>query len=91
MSEQMPPDWAIERACTASGHSKHHRDSAKAQPKQNPTIIAFAHYIAQHEDAPVDPLQECLRETYGAAAPESVSAFRAALGKHGLEIREAAQ
>lgn len=33
-----------------------------------------------------DPIKECLTETYGAAAPEFVAAFHAALEKRGLSI-----
>ncbi len=94
MSEQTIPEWAIERALDAVNAES--RDSSLgSQYRQygyadmvSPPVRTLARYIAEHEEPPVDPLQECLRETYGAAAPEFVSAFKASLEKRGLKVVE---
>ena len=88
MSEVWAPDWAIEKALKLMEYGGTPVVKVKAEPYEHYEVIAFATYIAQHEEAPVDPLQECLAEAYGGAAPEFVSAFRAALEKRGLEVRE---
>lgn len=78
-----PPDWAIERAqvlinaaCIPGEHYSFGAERALAQ------------YVAAHEEPPVDPLLECLRETFGGCAPEFFSAFKAALDWRGLEVVE---
>lgn len=79
------PEWAADRASRLFCAEREER------PDAGSTTVwqdAFARYIAEHEEPPVDPLKECLAETYGAAAPEFVSAFKHALAKRGLEIRE---
>lgn len=56
----LPPDWAIQRAIDL----RHDLDPAvewrldtiKDAPKGYASMIAFARYIAQHEQPPVDPL-----------------------------------
>lgn len=87
-----PPDWAIDRALrlTSGEHGAAEEGYDAAAVKANqvgfPTTFAFARYIAEHEEPPVDPLQECLRETFGAAAPEFVAAFKEALEKRRLQV-----
>lgn len=76
MAEQDIPEWAFARANDLTDSESAHR--------------ALARYIASRELPPVDPVQECLREAYGAAAPEFVHAFKAALAKRDLKIVDAA-
>ena len=81
MSDDIPPQWAFDRARDLSSHN--------ATPCL--ALSAFACYIAAHEEAPVDPLAEALvsvgwaREGFG---PQVAENFRHTLGKRGLEIRE---
>lgn len=84
MSEDIP-QWAAEeaykrlaKACDAAHKLRFARDGI--------AVHELGRMIAKHELPPVDPLQEALRETYGGAAPEFVSAFRSALKKRGLQI-----
>lgn len=91
VEDVLPPDWAIERARELIGMQfVDDLDRIKDCPNEHPSSLAFARYIAQHEDPPIDPLVEALRETYG-GAPEFVDAFRKALANRGLEIREIEQ
>lgn len=51
MSDQLPPEWAIERAKEVL---------SKGDPRSIRTLaswiyLAFARYIAEHEEPPVDP------------------------------------
>lgn len=59
MSNELPPDWAIERALDqgyrGSGWTA---NIVKTYGEETPliqTVMCFARYIAEHEDAPVDP------------------------------------
>lgn len=56
------PQWAIERACAlANGARSAERHSDAFSPSacdRNPSLHAFACYIAEHEEPPVDPLRE---------------------------------
>ncbi len=63
MSDQLPPEWAIERAHAAIMVYDHDSDrgvcslsEAKERVRHLPGIRALAEYIAEHEEAPVDPL-----------------------------------
>jgi hypothetical protein len=42
--------------------------------------------VAKAEPEPVDLIRDCLLEAYGAAAPEFVSAFKAALRRRDMVI-----
>ncbi|WP_159975804.1 MULTISPECIES: hypothetical protein [unclassified Novosphingobium] len=54
-------------------------------------ITGLADHIRDAHPHGVDPVQECLREAYGAAAPEFVSAFKAALRKRDMTILHAGE
>lgn len=56
MTDKLPPDWAVKKACKSAGYDELHYSHAIGRPDQNPTIIAFARYISEHEKAPTDPL-----------------------------------
>lgn len=58
MSTELPPDWAIEKALKLSEWRiplglEHFK--GQLMQGQWPTLVFFARYIAEHEDAPVDP------------------------------------
>ena len=60
------PEWAKKRACDLVNtcrdvhSSKYH--PGMASPSRFPTLFAFAKYIAEHEEPPVDPLLVEARE-----------------------------
>lgn len=62
MSEEFPPDWAIERAYSltiaepGANHGGYSLSIVKRDYLGFPTTIALARYIAEHEEAPIDPL-----------------------------------
>lgn len=63
MADLLPPDWAIERAHTRIMAYDHDSDrgvcslsEAKERVRHLPGVRAFAEYIAEHEEAPTDPL-----------------------------------
>ncbi|MFK4871617.1 hypothetical protein [Novosphingobium sp. ZW T3_23] len=61
MAEQLPPYWAYVRSCELSGGAgieERLYDHDCAFTKQT---LAFARYIAAHEDEPVDPCVEAGR------------------------------
>lgn len=62
----MPPDWAIERALAMSATGTK-LDDVKRHWPGHATALAFARYIAEHEEPPVDPL---LVEARQIAAPD---------------------
>ena len=71
------PQWAIERV---------HELSASG------ITDAFARYIAEHEQPPIDPFVACIKLILGGFegerhAQEYASKLRAELAKRGLEIR----
>ena len=60
MAEQLPPDWAIERALVLCGSSYEDAAECRAYASMGNTVsktfMSFARYIEEHEEAPVDPL-----------------------------------
>ncbi len=84
---------ASRRVTLALGRLSHH-DNCTA-PFDNLTTCSCGLSDA-HNDLdrmtvpPVDPIRDALRETFGAAAPEFVAAFKAAIAKRGLVIVEPA-
>ncbi len=61
MSDNLPPDWAIERAfdlCPSTAVPFGRVAVTKERPELFGATLAFARYIAAHEDPPVDPLRQ---------------------------------
>ncbi|WP_324695442.1 hypothetical protein [Novosphingobium sp. RL4] len=57
MAEQLPPEWAIERAIELGDNPPSPNVKQVVEsPHAYHGYIAFARYIAEHEEAPVDPL-----------------------------------
>lgn len=59
MSEVLPPEWAIERAVKLlnSGRTDGEKSWVNSEVTDTATgVLQFASYIAEHEEAPVDPL-----------------------------------
>lgn len=90
MSEQLPPDWAINKAIQLSG-----TDTRPVYLKNHPDLYrdlrAFARYIAEHEEEPVDQLYEALKAVVGMGrydTREQVDLLRAELAERGLEVSE---
>lgn len=50
------PDWAIERAIELCGNQHASTGKVKRCPAGFASLLSFARYIAEHEEAPVDPL-----------------------------------
>lgn len=69
MEQELPPDWAIEEAIKRANHLgiwdvKFLKDRCKTNPAEvgpEMTILA-ARLIAQHEEPPVDPLVQIVRD-----------------------------
>ena len=92
------PQWALERACELRVKepadtpitAERLAELARRSPQGYATVKAFARYIAAHEEPPADPALEAtkraLRDAYGGAAPEFVSAFLTALAFEGFQI-----
>lgn len=63
MSEQLPPDWAIEKALKLMANGcQPSLGQCKCRPEYWTAQINVARYIAEHEDEPVDPLLVEARE-----------------------------
>lgn len=86
VDEKTPADWAIERAAELTNACSIGSYYDARAIREMDTGKALARYIEQHEEAPVDPIADCLREAFGAAAPEFVSAFKAAMAKRDLSV-----
>lgn len=52
----LPPDWAIERALDVADYRASVDDVKERRTLLWSAVLAFARYIVDHEDAPVDPL-----------------------------------
>lgn len=52
----MPPDWAIQKACDLLGLDTRTVGERDRLTRGSGYVHAFARYIAEHEEAPVDPL-----------------------------------
>lgn len=50
------PEWAIQKALKLMEYGGTPLRSVLAEPNEHFEVIAFAHYIAEHEEPPVDPL-----------------------------------
>ncbi len=100
MAEQLPPDWAIERAASMTRNESGTEDydeagysvsTIKDSPSGFPTTLAFARYIAAHEDEPEDPLLDEVQNLADelrinlSAMPWAEKALLAAL-RRGIEI-----
>lgn len=83
------PDWAIARACDLYNES---RDTFWVPDlnKGSPVVRAFAAYIAEHEEPPLDPLIETLKaelpDTLGRWAHSALVMLAVNLRKRGIEI-----
>lgn len=56
MIEQLPPYWAYVRSCELSGRSGIEERLYDTDCAFTEQTLAFARYIAEHEEAPVDPI-----------------------------------
>jgi hypothetical protein len=84
----LPPDWAIERALTFAPSGPTLADVKRHWPGHT-TIIAFARYIAKHEQEPVDPLYEALKavaELGRYDTREQTQLLRGELAKWGMAV-----
>jgi hypothetical protein len=55
VADELPPDWAIERALSLGPTGTKLEDVKRHWPGHT-AHIAFARYISEHEEPPVDPL-----------------------------------
>lgn len=88
MGEQNPPDWAIEKALTLGSMGMTLADVKRHYAGHRP-YIAFARYIAEHEEEPVDPLYEALFAVVELGrydTREQTELLRGELAKRGLQI-----
>jgi hypothetical protein len=91
------PEWAAKRAAELSNMDGSHYDPRHFLPKNDySTSIgkAFARYIAENEEPPVDPVELALREEYPITFADGRAAairIRFALKKRGLHITEIAK
>lgn len=95
MGEKMPPDWAIEKVLSQVnplGHpdaSKWTLDEIKTTGngiRYAALTLAFARYIAEHEDEPVDPFEAAFDDLYNdGSLRNNADMIRAAL-KRGMEL-----
>lgn len=67
------PEWAVKRATDLTSEAM--RDGSWL-PIGGHASAAFARYIAEHEEPPVDPLLIEAREIGATHCPESADAFR---------------
>jgi len=88
MSDQEIPEWAFTRVVRLANPTW---DSDTI--RNHPITVAFARYIAQHEQPPVDPLEEAFAAAFadtnigqigGWAIP--FARFKAELAKRSIEI-----
>lgn len=69
MTDKMPEEWAVKAACERLNAEYSARGlmevwGGKHHHKYHPATLAFARYIEQHEEPPVDPLEEALRAEF---------------------------
>ena len=97
MQNEKVPAWAFARANELA--VKYGMEDEKGRvfdgPYTRPLQVAFARYIAEHEEPPVDPLVEALDEAFEATKTLSdtrphrtkfAELFREALAKRGIEL-----
>jgi hypothetical protein len=90
------PQWAKDRACELANETLGRdywgggEDRNRGMGISGNVVIAFARYIAAHEEPPKDPALEAtkraLRDAYGGASPEFVSAFLTSLAFDGFQV-----
>lgn len=88
MSERAP-HWAYARACELTGFAVPTDYVRKAT--YGPALESFARYIADHEEAPVDPLYEALKAVVELGrydTREQTELLRGELKQRGLQIVE---
>lgn len=68
VEQDMPADWAIERALTLLGLSQSEKTYVKQFAMVDPSTLGFARYIEAHEEAPVDPIRAEADKLYEAWA-----------------------
>ncbi len=86
MGEQMPPDWAIEKALKLMEYGGTPLSKVLADPNEHYEVVAFARYIAEHEDEPVDPFEAAFDDLYNdGSLRNNADMIRAAL-KRGMEL-----
>lgn len=58
MSDELPADWAIDKAYDFAwpARAKHTAAAKRRMCTESPSFLAFARYIEAHEEPPVDPL-----------------------------------
>ncbi len=89
------PEWAIVRAMEEMGYGDPRQfavDVIAADAVEYKAELAFARYIAEHEEAPADPIEEeaqAIADQFGinlsAYAPRINDALQAAL-RRGIEL-----
>lgn len=65
MEQEFPPDWAIEEAIKRSGIGELYNTADVKELREGTTAMSItlaARLIAQHEEPPVDPLVQIVRE-----------------------------
>lgn len=84
-----PPLWAFERASVLAGFAHPVSEAAKAHASSRlyPTMTAFARYIAEHEEAPADPLLVEARRRFADSLPPHLH-FISSEARHGRRDSE---
>lgn len=64
MTDRLPADWAIDKAVELlrKAGSTYYAEYVKPSPDLYPACCAFARYIEEHEEPPVDPVLLAARE-----------------------------
>lgn len=103
MVEDMPPEWAIERALSLMANGfQPSVGQCQCRPEYWTAQINVARYIAQHEEPPVDPVSKALADAIRHFFPNDLGIylrkdgtglavaerFVADLRRRGIEISE---
>jgi hypothetical protein len=56
MMSEIPPDWALSKALKLMEYGGTPIETVRKEPSEHYEVVAFARYIAEHEEPPVDPL-----------------------------------
>lgn len=62
----LPPVWAVEKALKLMAYGGIPLPKIQAEPNEHYEVVAFARYITEHEEAPVDPDVLAVREIIAA-------------------------
>jgi hypothetical protein len=84
------PEWARLKAFNAFERACGFPEQSEVGIRWLPALVdAFARYIAEHEEPPVDPLTNVLAEVYSCWCESDAARVREALAKSGLKIVDA--